>query len=86
MPPIVCPLAENNWYVSVGPSMAAALGGRTRGNLASCFRFGSGANTLALGGRLATMHGVREYVEAGGLMSYGANGANMAKWLADPRL
>jgi putative ABC transport system substrate-binding protein len=30
-------------------------------------------NTLALGGRLATMHGVREYVEAGGLMSYGAN-------------
>jgi ABC-type uncharacterized transport system substrate-binding protein len=30
-------------------------------------------NTLALGGRLATMHGIREYVEAGGLMSYGAN-------------
>jgi putative ABC transport system substrate-binding protein len=30
-------------------------------------------NTLALGGRLPTMHGVREYVEAGGLMSYGAN-------------
>ena len=28
-------------------------------------------NTLALGGRLPTMHGVREYVEAGGLMSYG---------------
>src|ERR1700730_17987172 len=30
-------------------------------------------NTLALGRRLPTMHGVREYVEAGGLMSYGAN-------------
>jgi len=30
-------------------------------------------NTLALGARLPTMHGVQEYVEAGGLMSYGAN-------------
>ena len=30
-------------------------------------------NTLALGARLPTMHGLREYVEAGGLMSYGAN-------------
>jgi ABC-type uncharacterized transport system substrate-binding protein len=30
-------------------------------------------NTLAVSGRLATMHGIREYVEAGGLMSYGAN-------------
>ena len=28
-------------------------------------------NTLALGVRLPTMHGFREYVEAGGLMSYG---------------
>ena len=30
-------------------------------------------NTLALGGRLPTMHNFREYVEAGGLMSYGPN-------------
>jgi len=30
-------------------------------------------NTLALGARLPTMHGFREYVEAAGLMSYGAN-------------
>jgi len=30
-------------------------------------------NILAVGARLPTVHGVREYVEAGGLMSYGAN-------------
>ena len=30
-------------------------------------------NTLVLGARLPTMHATREYVEAGGLMSYGAN-------------
>jgi len=30
-------------------------------------------NTLALGARLPTMHAFREQVEAGGLMSYGAN-------------
>jgi ABC-type uncharacterized transport system substrate-binding protein len=30
-------------------------------------------NALALGARLPTIHGVRAYVEAGGLMSYGAN-------------
>jgi ABC-type uncharacterized transport system substrate-binding protein len=30
-------------------------------------------NTAALGARLPTMHGSRDYVEAGGLMSYGPN-------------
>jgi putative tryptophan/tyrosine transport system substrate-binding protein len=30
-------------------------------------------NTLAAAGRLPTIHSVREYVEAGGLMSYGAS-------------
>jgi putative ABC transport system substrate-binding protein len=30
-------------------------------------------NTLALGARLPTMHGFREFVEAGSLMSYGPN-------------
>jgi putative ABC transport system substrate-binding protein len=30
-------------------------------------------HTLALGARLPTMHSVRDYVEAGGLMSYGPN-------------
>ena len=30
-------------------------------------------NTLALGARLATSHGSREYLEGGGLMSYGAD-------------
>jgi putative ABC transport system substrate-binding protein len=30
-------------------------------------------NILAVGARLPTMHGYRDYVEAGGLMSYGAN-------------
>jgi putative ABC transport system substrate-binding protein len=32
-----------------------------------------GINTLALGARLPTMHAVRENVEAGGLMAYGAH-------------
>ena len=30
-------------------------------------------NTLAIGARLPTMHGFREFAEAGGLMSYGPN-------------
>jgi putative ABC transport system substrate-binding protein len=40
-------------------------------------------NSLALGARLPTMHGLREYVEAGGLMSYGANDADLWRRTAD---
>jgi putative ABC transport system substrate-binding protein len=41
------------------------------------------AITLALGARLPTMYGVREYVEAGGLMSYGANMVDQHRRAAD---
>jgi putative ABC transport system substrate-binding protein len=40
-------------------------------------------NTLALGGRLPTMHGLREYVEAGGLMCYGPNVPDLNRRAAD---
>jgi putative tryptophan/tyrosine transport system substrate-binding protein len=40
-------------------------------------------NTLALGARLPTMHGSRDYVEAGGLMSYGANFPDLFRRAAD---
>jgi putative ABC transport system substrate-binding protein len=40
-------------------------------------------NTLALGGRLPTMYSIREYVEAGGLMSYGPNLTDMFRRAAD---
>ena len=40
-------------------------------------------NTLALGARLPTMHGTRDYVEAGGLMSYGPNFPDLFRRAAD---
>ena len=40
-------------------------------------------NTLALGARLPTMHSLREYVEAGGLMSYGPNFPDLWRRAAD---
>jgi putative tryptophan/tyrosine transport system substrate-binding protein len=40
-------------------------------------------NILALGARLPTTHGYREYVEAGGLMSYGPNFPDMFRRAAD---
>ena len=40
-------------------------------------------NTLALGARLPTMHGFREFVEAAGLMSYGANLSDLYRRCAD---
>jgi putative ABC transport system substrate-binding protein len=40
-------------------------------------------STLALGARLPTMHGVRDYVEAGGLMSYGASIVDQYRRAAD---
>jgi putative tryptophan/tyrosine transport system substrate-binding protein len=40
-------------------------------------------NSLALGARLPTMHGYREYVEAGGLMSYGPSTLDLYRRAAD---
>jgi putative ABC transport system substrate-binding protein len=40
-------------------------------------------NALALAARLPTMYGFRTYVEAGGLMSYGANVADLFRRAAD---
>jgi putative ABC transport system substrate-binding protein len=42
-----------------------------------------GINTLALGARLPTMHGFREFAEAGGLMSYGPNFPDLFRRAAD---
>jgi putative ABC transport system substrate-binding protein len=40
-------------------------------------------NIFAVGARLPTMHSFREYVEAGGLMSYGANVPDLSRRAAD---
>jgi ABC-type uncharacterized transport system substrate-binding protein len=40
-------------------------------------------NTLALGARLPTMHGAREYVEGGGFMSYGPSFSDQFRLAAD---
>ena len=40
-------------------------------------------NTLALAARLPTVHGLREYVEAGGLISYGPNLPDLLRRAAD---
>jgi putative tryptophan/tyrosine transport system substrate-binding protein len=40
-------------------------------------------NTSALGARLPTMHGTRDYVEVGGLMSYGPNFPDLFRRAAD---
>jgi putative ABC transport system substrate-binding protein len=40
-------------------------------------------NTLALSARLPTMHGVRDYVEAGGLISYGPSILDQYRRAAD---
>jgi putative ABC transport system substrate-binding protein len=40
-------------------------------------------NILAVGARLPTMHGHREYVEAGGLMSYGHSNPDQFRRAAD---
>src|SRR5262245_34902745 len=45
----------------------------------SCSRI----NTLALGARLPTMHVLREYVEASGLISYGPNWPDQWRRAAD---
>jgi ABC-type uncharacterized transport system substrate-binding protein len=40
-------------------------------------------NTLALGARLPTMHGTREHVDAGGLISYGTSLTDMFRRAGD---
>src|SRR5262249_33421231 len=40
-------------------------------------------NILAVGARLPTMHGSRDYVEAGGLISFGPNSPDMSRRSAD---
>jgi ABC-type uncharacterized transport system substrate-binding protein len=40
-------------------------------------------NTLALGARLPTMHPFREFLGSGGLMSYGANNADLFRRVGD---
>jgi putative ABC transport system substrate-binding protein len=40
-------------------------------------------NTSTLGARLPTMHGSRDYAEAGGLMSYGPNTPDLFRRAAD---
>src|SRR5207249_4921785 len=40
-------------------------------------------NTLALAARLPTIYVIREFVEAGGLMSYGPNSADLFRRAAD---
>jgi putative ABC transport system substrate-binding protein len=47
------------------------------------FANGVRINTLALGARLPTMYGYREGVDAGGLMSYGANYPNLWRRAAE---
>ena len=46
-------------------------------------RISVGAGTLALGMRLPTIYNVREFVEAGGLMSYGPNFPDLFRRAAD---
>jgi len=40
-------------------------------------------NTLALSAQLPTMYGIREFVDAGGLMSYGPNFSDLYRRAAD---
>jgi putative ABC transport system substrate-binding protein len=40
-------------------------------------------NILALGARLPTIHPFRDYLEAGGFMSYGANNTDLFRRAAD---
>jgi putative ABC transport system substrate-binding protein len=40
-------------------------------------------NTLALGARLPTMHGIRAYVESGGLMAYGPSAPDLFRRAGD---
>src|SRR5262249_22345834 len=71
---------------NIGPAIEALKGHTDAVHIVSdplLLANGVRINTLALGARLPTMYGYREGVEAGGLMSYGANVSHLWRRTAE---
>jgi putative ABC transport system substrate-binding protein len=81
--PIVCPLAGDPVGNGLVVSLARPGGNITGLSLPLVTNNRIRINNLALGARLPTMHGSREHVEAGGLMSYGPNFPDLFRRSAD---